>query len=336
MTDPVLVEVTRGACLLQARVESFHIGAAVAIDASGAIAFQAGDIDRPIYPRSAVKALQQLPLVESGAADKLGLTDDEIALACSSHSGQEVHVAAAASMLRKAGRDEHTLECGVHWPNDQASARKLIAEGAQPSAIHNNCSGKHSGFICLACARGEDPAGYVQPDHPTMRQVTAALSAMTGAKLDDSNRGTDGCSIPTFAIPLRALALGFARFGSAQGLSPERAKATRRIREAVAKNPLMVAGTGRFDTRMMTAMGARVFCKGGAEGVHCAAIPELGLGIAVKCDDGAGRGADVATAALIDRFLRPNNEEVAALVRPVLNNWNGIQVGEMRPAGPLL
>ena len=331
MTDPVLVEVTRGA-----RVESFHIGAAVAIDASGAVAFQAGDIDRPIYPRSAVKALQQLPLVESGAADKLGLTDDEIALACSSHSGQDVHVAAAASMLRKAGRDEHTLECGVHWPNDQASARKLIAEGAQPSAIHNNCSGKHSGFICLACARGEDPAGYVQPDHPTMRQVTAALSAMTGAKLDDSNRGTDGCSIPTFAIPLRALALGFARFGSAQGLSPERAKATRRIREAVAKNPLMVAGTGRFDTRMMTAMGGRVFCKGGAEGVHCAAIPELGLGIAVKCDDGAGRGADVVTAALIDRFLRPNNEEVAALVRPVLKNWNGIQVGEMRPAGPLL
>jgi len=328
--DPVLVEVTRGA-----RVESFHIGAAVAVDASGAIAFQAGDIERATYPRSAVKALQQLPLIESGAADRLGLTDEEIALACSSHSGQEVHVAAAASMLRKAGRDETCLECGVHWPNDEASARNLIVAGVQPSPLHNNCSGKHAGFICLACDRGDDPAGYVKPDHPTMREVTAALSAMTGTKLDDSNRGIDGCSIPTFAIPLRALALAFARFGTAHGLAPERAKATRRIREVVARNPLMVAGTGRFDTRMTTALGARVFCKGGAEGVHCAVIPELGLGIAVKCDDGAGRAADVVTAALIDRFLRPNNEEVAALVRPVLRNWNGIHVGEMRPAGPL-
>jgi L-asparaginase II len=328
--DPVLVEVTRGA-----RVESFHIGAAVALDASGKVAFKTGDIDRPIYPRSAVKALQQLPLLETGAADRLGLTDDEIALACSSHSGQEVHVAAALSMLRKAGRDESALECGVHWPNDQASARQLIAAGASPSPLHNNCSGKHSGFICLACDRGDDPAGYVKPEHPTMREITAALAAMTGTKLDDSNRAIDGCSIPTFAIPLRALALAFARFGTAHGLSPKRAKATRRIREAVAKNPLLVAGAGRFDTRMMTALGARVFTKGGAEGVHCAAIPELGLGIAVKCDDGAGRAADVVTAAVIDRFLRPNNEEVFSLVRPVLKNWNGIEVGEMRPAGPL-
>ena len=329
--DPVLVEVTRGA-----RVESFHVGSAAVVDAAGKVVFAVGNIDRAIFPRSAVKALQQLPLVETGAADKLGLTEDEIALACSSHSGEEVHVAAATSMLRKAGRDGGTLECGVHWPSDAASTRRLAAAGEKPSALHNNCSGKHSGFICLACARGDDPAGYVMPDHPTMREVTAALSAMTGVTLDDSNRGVDGCSIPTFAIPLRALGLAFARFGSGVGLAPERAKATRRIREAVAKHPLMVAGTGRFDTRMMTAMGARVFCKGGAEGVHCAAIPELGLGIAVKCDDGAGRGADVVTAALIDRFLRPNNEEVAALRQPVLKNWNGITVGEMRPAGSVL
>ncbi|MCW3474222.1 asparaginase [Limobrevibacterium gyesilva] len=331
--DPVLVEVTRGA-----RVESSHRGAAVVVDPAGGVAFQAGDIDAAVYPRSAVKALLALPLVESGAADRLGLTDDEIALACSSHSGEEVHVAGATSMLRKAGRDGACLECGVQWPINEAASRRLAAHGGAASALHNNCSGKHSGFICLACDRGEDPAGYVRPAHPTMREVTAALADMTGAALDEGNRAVDGCSIPTYAIPLRALALSFARFGSAQGLAPARAAATRRIRAAVAANPMMVAGTGRFDTRLMTALGARVFSKSGAEGVFCAAIPELGLGLAVKCDDGAGRAAEVATAALIGRFLHPDGaqgEALAGLTQPVLRNWNGIAVGAVRPAGPL-
>ena len=326
--DPILVEVTRGA-----RVESAHRGAAVVIDPTGSVVFQAGDIDAAVYPRSAVKALLALPMVESGAADRLGLTDDEIALACSSHSGEPVHVAAAESMLRKAGRDVSCLECGTHWPTNDAATRALAAAGQMPSALHNNCSGKHSGFICLACDRNDDPSGYVKPDHPTMRQITAALADMTGARLDDSNIAVDGCSIPTYAIPLRALAHGFARFASAQGLSSERAAATRRIRAAVAAHPIMVAGTGRFDTRIMAALGQRVFSKGGAEGVYCAALPELGLGIAVKCDDGAGRAAQVATAALVARFLPDNGRQdpvLADLVTPQLHNWNRIHIGEMR------
>lgn len=329
----VLVEVTRGG-----RVESRHVGAAVVMDADGAVVFAAGDIAQAVFPRSAVKAMLALPMVEGGAADRLGLSEDEIALACSSHSGEAVHVAAASSMLRKAGRDAGCLECGVHWPSDQKAAQALARAGEAPSALHNNCSGKHSGFICLACDRGDDPAGYVRPEHPTMRLITAALADLTSTVLDESNIAVDGCSIPTYAIPLRALALAFARFGSGHTLGPARLAASRRIRAAVAANPLMVAGTGRFCTRLMTLLGERVFAKSGAEGVYCAAIPELGLGLAVKCDDGAGRAAEVATAALVARFL-PNNgtaiDALAAMARPELRNWNGILVGGLRPGAAL-
>jgi len=326
--EPVLVEVTRGD-----RVESSHIGSAVVVDAKGGIVFALGDVERAVYPRSAVKALLALPLVETGAADRLGLTAAEIALACSSHSGEIMHTQAAASMLRTAGRDVGCLECGTHWPMRDAAAQALAASGALPSALHNNCSGKHSGFICLACDSGTDPAGYIQPEHRTMEMVTAALAETTGAVLDARNRAVDGCSIPTYAIPLRALAMAFARFGSGIGLHADRALAAGRIRNAVAAHPLMVAGTGRFDSRLMTALGARVFSKSGAEGVFCAAIPELVLGLAVKCDDGAGRAAEVVTAALIERLLPDLGDAIDELARPTLTNWNGIAVGGMRSVG---
>jgi L-asparaginase II len=175
----------------------------------------------------------------------------------------------------------------------------------------------------------------VNPDHPAMRAVTAALADTTGARLDDGNRAIDGCSIPTYAIPLRALALAFARFGTGEGLSPDRAAAAARLRRAVAANPFMVAGTDRFDTRLMTLLGDRVFSKTGAEGVYCVSLPELGYGIAVKCDDGAGRAAEVATAALIARFLKPESAALDAMCRPQLKNWNGLLVGDLRPVASL-
>ncbi len=328
--DPVLVEVTRGA-----RIESRHAGAAVVVDGQGSVVFSAGDVDQAVYPRSAVKALLALPLVETGAADRLGLTDAELALACSSHSGEIIHTEAAAAMLHKAGRDAACLECGAHWPSYDRAARALAASGQEPSALHNNCSGKHSGFICLACDSGTDPTGYISPDHPTMQAVTAALAETTGAVLDARNRATDGCSIPTYAIKLTSLALAFARFGTGLGFHADRAAAAKRLRAAVAGNPMMVAGTNRFDTKLMTALGARVFSKTGAEGVFCVALPELGLGLAVKCDDGAGRAAEVATAALIARLLPDTEATIADMIRPVLHNWNGIEVGGLRP-GPVL
>jgi len=331
MADAVLVEVMRGAW-----VESTHEGAAVVVDTAGRVVFGIGDYETPVFPRSSVKALLALPLVESGAADRLGLTDAELALACSSHSGQVEHTEAAASMLRKAGHMPDCLECGVQWPKYDPSARELVRQGLLPNALHNNCSGKHSGFICLACDAGIDPKGYIQPEHKTMQTVTAALAEVSSTKLDERNRAIDGCSIPTYAIPLRAQALAFARFGTGAGMSSDRSKAAARLRRAVAAHPFMVAGTDRFDTTLMNALGARVFSKTGAEGVFCVALPELGLGIAVKSRDGAGRCAEVATAALVDRFLKPESAELHGLMRPKLTNWNGIEVGQLRPAAALL
>lgn len=341
--NPVLVEVWRGNT-----VESVHSGAFAVLDAEGTVVASLGDIHRPIFARSAVKLLQALPLVSSGAADRLALTDAELAIACGSHTGEPAHASTAAAMLAKAGVDAGVLECGAHWPYVDAVARDLAARGALPTALHNNCSGKHAGFVCLGClmAGPGDPqalrgflSGYVQPDHPVMREVTAALQQTTGCDLSSAPRGTDGCSIPTFGIPLANLARAFARAGTGVGLSPEHASAATRLRRAVARAPFMVAGTGRFDTRVMERLGERVFCKFGAEGVYCASLPERGLGVALKMDDGnTSRACEVVMAALIETLVRLDDAE-AVFMRELsdvtLTNWNGIRVGSLRAAAVL-
>ena len=333
MSNPVLVEVLRGAL-----VESRHQGAVVVVDADGKTVLALGDIAQPVYPRSAVKPLQALPLIESGAADRYGFGDEELALACASHGGEPAHVSVASRMLAQAGLDSAALECGAHWPSHAASAQALAREVGAPSALHNNCSGKHAGFVCVACASGVDHRGYVAAAHPVQREVRAAVEGLTGIGVSEDQCGIDGCSIPTWAMPLSALAPAFAKFGTGQGLGPERTKAAARIRAAVAAKPYFVAGTGRFCTKVMTLFGARVLVKTGAEGVFCGALPEQGLGIALKCADGASRAAEVAMATVIARFLPLSDEERAALerfVRPVLRNWNGIEVGGLRPAEAL-
>jgi L-asparaginase II len=327
MNDPVLVEVLRGGT-----VESRHRGAVAVVDADGKAVFACGDIERPVYPRSAVKLLQALMLVESGAADRFGLRDQELALTCASHGGEAEHVATAQRLLARAGLDASALRCGAHWPMHQPSALALARAGQEPSPLHNNCSGKHGGFLCLACALGVDPHGYVEPDHPVQREVKAAIEGVSGATLGDP--AIDGCSVPTWALPLRSLARAFARLGTGQGLPPQRAKAAARLQTACAAHPWHVAGSGRFDTEIMQHFGARVFVKVGAEGIHCGALPEQGLGFAVKCDDGASRAAEVAAAALMSRFEATDVERIWLewFERPVLRNWNGIAVGALRPA----
>ena len=341
--NPVLVEVWRGGA-----VESFHRGAFAVVDGDGAQVASLGDIDRPVFPRSAIKLLQSLPLVESGAADRFRLNDDELALACASHNGEPAHARTAASMLAKAGVDESVLECGTHWPYHEAASHALAAAGAAPGPLHNNCSGKHAGFICLAChgwdsdetgerlSRRASLAGYVGREHAVMREVEASVAAATGCNLERAPVGIDGCSIPTYGIPLRALALGFARAATGVGLSAGRAAAAARLRRAVAHSPFMVGGTGRFDTRMMQALGERVFCKVGAEGVYCAALPEVGFGVALKIDDGnTARACEVAMAALIQALVAlPDDTQrtlVAELAEPVLRNWRGLEVGRLTP-----
>jgi len=324
---PLTVVVGRGL----KHAESTHaIHAVIARDDGSLVAWH-GDPERPTFPRSAVKAIQALPLLESGAADRYGFTPADLALACSSHSGTPLHVDAVRGMLTKAGIDSDSLECGTHWPFDDASARALARSGAEPCPLHNNCSGKHAGFLATARHLGLDPSGYVAADHPLQARVTRALSEMIGVPMSASNRGIDGCSIPTYKVPLAGLATAFARIGSGAGLPAARAEAFRRLREAVAANPLLIAGLGRFDSRVTASCGGRVFLKSGAEGVLCAAIPAAGLGIALKAEDGASRGVEVVMAELLLRHLpAPTADERSLLTElraPPLKNWRGTNVG---------
>jgi L-asparaginase II len=333
MSNPVLVEAVRGA-----PVESRHRGAVAVMDADVASVLAIGDVARPVFPRSAVKPLQALPVIESGAADKYGFGDEELALACASHGGEAAHVAVASRMLERAGLDAAALECGTHWPSYPPATQALARSGGAPSPLHNNCSGKHAGFVCVACATGVDHHDYVKAEHAVQRTVKGAIESLTGASLGEDVCGIDGCSIPTWAVPLDRLAHAFARFGTGQGLAPERAKAAARLRAACAAQPYFVAGTGRFCSEIMKLFGARVLVKTGAEGVFCGALPEQGIGIALKCDDGATRAAEVAMASMIMRFLPLSDGERVALdrfVRPTMRNWNGIEVGGLRATDAL-
>jgi L-asparaginase II len=333
MDNPVLVEVLRGGI-----VESRHRGAVAVCDADAGVVLEIGDIARPVFPRSAVKAIQALPLIESGAADAYGFGNKEIALACASHSGEAAHVATAQSMLRAAGLEGSALECGAHWPSAHEATVELARKGGAPSALHNNCSGKHAGFVCTCAHEGVDAGGYVGRSHKSQQWVREAMESMTGAAHGDDICGIDGCSIPTYAVPLSSLAAGFARMIGGNGLSPERARAARRILAACMSEPFHVAGTGRADTRLMEAGRGRIFTKTGAEGVFCAALPDLGLGVALKCDDGTTRAAEVMIAAVLARLLRDDSELSAAIAEmaiPKLTNWNGIEVGALRPVGEL-
>jgi L-asparaginase II len=321
------------------RVESAHRGPVCVADADGATVLALGDVAQPVFPRSAVKAFQALPLLESGAADHYRLGEEELAIACGSHGGEPAHVAVVERMLARAGLDAGALECGAHRPSHHPSADALVRAGRAPSPLHNNCSGKHAGFLCFACHLGVDHHGYVAPSHPVQRAVKAAIEELTGASLGEDCCGVDGCSVPTWAAPLASLARAFARFGTGHGLSAARARAAGRLRAACARHPFFVAGTGRFATVAIEQLRERAFLKGGAEGVFCAALPDQGLGIALKCDDGAGRAAEAVMAALLMRLMKLGAAERAVLdrfARPAISNWNGIEVGRLRPSESVL
>jgi L-asparaginase II len=332
MANPVLIEVLRGAI-----VESAHRGAVAVLDADGGSVLEIGDTLTPVFPRSAVKAIQALPLVESGAADAYGFGNRELALACASHSGEEAHVDLARSMLARAGLDETALECGAHWPDHEPTIA-LARAGKVPGALHNNCSGKHSGFLCTCVHLGIAHPGYVRPDHPEQELVRDAMQSVTGAVHGADQRATDGCSIPTYAVPLRSFALGFARMVTTTGFGPGRAKAASRLLAACMAEPFFVGGTGSAELALMEAAPGRIFAKGGAEGVYCAAIPELGLGIALKCDDGAGRAAEAMVAAVLARLLRSDGElsaKLLGLATAPIKSRVGATVGSLRPSAAL-
>ena len=328
MSNPILVEIVRGGV-----VESRHRGSVSVFDGDGAQVLSIGDVGRPVFPRSACKLIQALPFVESGAADAFGFGNTELSLACASHSGEPEHAALAEAMLVKAGQTKAAFECGTHWPFDAPVAIKLAQSGGLPNACHNNCSGKHAGFICTAVHLGDDPAGYITAAHPAQIRVRDAMAEVTGVAHIAEACGTDGCSIPTYAIPLNALALGFAKMATGQGVGSERAKSAKRLMDACMAEPFYMGGTKRFCTDIMAAAPHRVFAKFGAEGVYCAALPELGFGIALKIDDGAARAAELAVAGVIAHLAKHIPEiagPVGTMARKTDRNWNKIEVGEQR------
>ena len=327
---PVAVEVTRGEV-----VESLHRASCAVADAAGRLVRQWGDIARPVYPRSAIKPLQALPLVETGAAVGFGLGDAEIALACASHGGEAFHIDVVEAWLMRIGLGEADLECGAHPPIHPNAARALLGGGGAPSQVHNNCSGKHLGFLTTARHLGEPTAGYIGVDHPVQRRVARTIGDLAGVDIERAPVAVDGCGIPTIALPLSGLATAMARFGDPAGLAPARAAAARRVAAAMAARPEMVAGTGRFCTAVIAESGGAMLAKTGAEGVYAAALPARGLGIALKVDDGAGRAAEVALAGVLGALGALDDglaERLADFVVAPLANHAGRRVGVVRPA----
>lgn len=326
-SNPVLAELTRGDM-----TESIHRGAGVVVDVDGRVLLEKGDISRRVFPRSAIKALQAIPLVESGAAAKYGFTPEEIAMACSSHNGEPRHVKTVRSMLNKAGVGEVDLECGTHWPLLNSATRDLASKKLQPSNAHNNCSGKHAGMLATAKFLGENLSGYVLRAHPVQQRVASILSDFCDTNLETTVCGIDGCSVPTWAIALKHLALGLARFANSGNETGKYASAGREIIAAVRATPFMVAGSDRFCTNIMNAL-PRLFVKTGAEGVFCGAIPHAGIGIAVKCDDGASRAAEVIFAQILselDVWSISEQRILADFSTVEMRNRNGMIVGELR------
>jgi L-asparaginase II len=327
MGNPVLVELTRGL-----RRESAHAGAVAVARANGELVATVGDVEQPIFPRSAIKPLQALPLLETGAADRYGFGTHELAIACASHSGTREHAATVANMLRLVGLDASALGCGTQEPLDSSTSRELVRAGLAPTPLNHNCSGKHAGMLATAAHLGEATEDYWLPDHPVQIRILNALEGITGGRLGNELRGIDGCSAPNWAVPLSALAGAFARFVTGKGLSPERWRACRQLAQACWAEPTLVAGPGRLDSLFLRALPGKVLIKSGAEGVHCGAFPALGLGFAIKIDDGAKRAADLVAASLVRHVY----SEVAALgPQTLLHNFRGLTVGAIRPSPAL-
>jgi L-asparaginase II len=329
MPNPVLVEVTRGAL-----VESTHRGSVAVVDAKGSERLIIGDAETPVFPRSALKPLQAIPLIETGAADAYQLEDEDVALACASHSGETQHTRRIDAWLKRIGCSVADYACGAHRPLHEETAVAMIRAGESWTALHNNCSGKHAGFMTVARHLGAPVAGYERHDHPVQWRVEAALKEMAGLT-GELPWGIDGCTVPNYAVPLKALARAMAAIADPTDLSPARADAARRVVRAMISCPELVAGTGRVCTRMMRE-NPNVAIKTGAEGVYIAILPALGLGAAVKIDDGAGRAAETAIAALLIRLGAVKDDGAAAnYARTPVPNTRGVTVGERRATGIL-
>jgi L-asparaginase II len=330
LANPVLIEITRGDL-----VESVHRGAIAIVDAAGKSVLALGDVETPVYPRSSLKPVQALPLVESGAADAYGLGPEELALACASHSGEPMHTDRVAAWLTRIGCGERDLACGAHPSRYEPIAEAMIKRGEKPTRIFNNCSGKHSAFLSVARHWDIATHGYETHDHPVQRAVAETLGELSGMG-PDMPWGVDGCAAPNFALPLRAFALALAKMAAPASLSPARGKAATRLVNAMMAHPELVSGTGRTCAILMRAAAGKAAVKTGAEGFFAGIVPGKGFGIAIKIDDGGGRASDTAMATILAKLgILDDSGEAGRILRAPVLNTVGTKVGERRAAEAL-
>ncbi len=342
--EPV-VEVTRGGV-----VESVHYGAAAVVDRMGRLLAWVGDPQAMSFLRSSAKPFQAIPLVEGGGLDAFGLTPGQLALICASHSGTDAHKAMAESIQARVGVSESHLLCGTHPPYDAETWNRMRAAGESLTPNRHNCSGKHTGMLAQARHLGLPLETYIDPNHPVQGRILEAFSAMCGLTPGEVLLGIDGCSVPTFAVPLAAAATGYARLADSSVLPGERARAARRIVEAMTSNPDMVDGPGRFDTRLMQASGGRILSKGGAEGFRGIAIMpgalrpgSPGLGVAIKIADGdlgklgdsppgqrAGRRVALALLTQLGALVADQLDDLVEFGTQPVTNFRQLVVGETR------
>jgi len=331
MTQPApLSEIWRGDLL-----ESLHLGHVAVVDDTGQLIEAHGDPDALIYPRSSCKMLQGLPLVTSGAADRYGLGAEHLALACASHNAARIHLDRVGAWMSQLGLDDHAFCCGPQESRDREVMEAMIRAGEQPCRIHNNCSGKHAGFLTLSQYMKAGP-DYVQIDHPVQLAARDAFEEATG--LDSPGFAPDGCSAPNFQTTVTGLARAMARFAAARDGGGDRTETARaRLRDAMIAHPDLVAGEGRACTRLMRACAGRAALKTGAEGVFIAILPDRRIGIALKVLDGGTRAAECAIAALLVRYgaLDPAHPEAQAYINAPISNWDGLVTGVMKPGAPL-
>ncbi|HKQ74990.1 MAG TPA: asparaginase [Blastocatellia bacterium] len=334
---PVLIEVTRGSM-----VESRHRGFIAVVDAGGGIVANLGAIGTPAWFRSAAKPFQTIPIIASGAAEHYGFTPRELAVITGSHSGEDIHLETALSILSKIAMDESALRCGAHMPFDETSAKQLRDERREPRALHNNCSGKHAGMLALAKYMGEPAQDYIDPAHPIQRRICSTLARFADAPVDEIRIAVDGCSAPVFGLSLEAMARSYARLAGARGagIEADLIVAAEAVVKAMIEFPEMVGGTrGRLDTDLMLAAKGRIISKVGAEGVQLLGVKPnqrypKGLGIAIKIEDGDVRRArDPVVIETLRQLGLLNDDQLAELARyarSTVFNHSQVEVGAVR------
>ncbi len=328
--NPILVNVWRGNA-----IENYHSGAVAVVDSRGRIIWSIGEIQRPIFPRSAIKILQTLVLVDSRVEKKFDISKAELALSCSSHTGERIHCNALEGWLDKIGCDEEHLECGASYPQLPVDYVKAMKNGQGARRAFHCCSGNHTGYLTLCKVHKEAIQNYRLYNHPAQRRWFDVVGDLTDLQPLQLPWGYDGCGIPTLAIPLQRLAKAYARFASPGDLSPELAEASLKIQEAIAENPTMFGGTGELTTAIAQSMAPKLIAKNGAEGVYIACLPELGYGIALKIDSGNAQAARVVLGAVLQKIAAISDEQISALgdyFRPDVFNTRNEAVGRAEPS----